>query len=285
MITTLPTYKAADPFSPTPFSVSQVRSEGKGVATLSLKPPDGERFAFRPGQFNMIYMFGVGEVPISISSSPENSTAVDHTIRSVGFVTRHLADIGPGETVGVRGPFGKGWPLDEARGKDVLIIAGGVGLAPLRSSVLFLLSHRQDYRRLILLYGARTSDDLLYKGDLKRWRGRLDIDVLVTIDRGDMSWRGNVGVVTSLFTHVRRLFEPTNVVSLICGPEIMMRFTVRELEGLGVPEDRIHVSMERNMKCAVGFCGHCQFGANFVCKEGPVFPYSRIKFLFGEHEF
>ncbi|MBI2939837.1 MAG: FAD/NAD(P)-binding protein [Chloroflexi bacterium] len=274
----------ADPFLPTAFAVTRVQRETGDTATIALRPPDGDGFVFQPGQFNMLYLFGVGEVPISVSGASDRSDAVEHTIRSVGTVTRGLTVLRPGDWVGLRGPFGRGWPLDEAKGRDLVIVAGGLGLAPLRPAIRHVLAHRADYRHVAVLYGTRTPADLLFRRELERWRGRLDWDVLVTVDRADPTWRGNIGVVPRLIGQVERVLEPANTVAFLCGPEIMMRFTERELRQRGIPPERIYLSLERNMKCAIAMCGHCQYGPLFICKDGPVFPYSQIEFLFEVRE-
>ncbi len=273
-----------NPLVPVPFTLLRKRRETHDTWTLTLQAPEGYPFAFLPGQFNMLYIFGVGEVPISISGDPAQPLPVVHTVRAVGSVTRAMTALTPGAVVGVRGPFGRGWPLDVAKGHDVVIVAGGIGLAPLRPAVYAILRHRDDYGRVVLLYGARTPGDMLFRRELERWRGRFDIDVLVTVDRGDEDWRGHVGVVTTLFRQAERLFDPSQAIALICGPEIMMRFTVREFQNRDVPDERIYISMERNMKCAVGFCGHCQFGPEFICKDGPVFTYAQIGPFFETRE-
>jgi NAD(P)H-flavin reductase len=195
-----------------------------------------------------------------------------HTVRAVGAVSRALAAVKPGDIVGVHGPYGSGWPLDEAEGSDVVVVAGGVGLAPLRPALYHLLAQRERYGRVLLLYGAQTPADLLYRREFAAWGRRCD--VAITVDRASEDWQGNVGVVTQLLAKER--LAPTTV-AMMCGPEVMMRFTIRELERQGVPEERIYVSLERNMKCAVGLCGHCQFGPTFVCKDGPVFRYDRVR--------
>ncbi len=264
-------------FVPELWQVVQKRRETPYTYTLTLTPPENTRFHFVPGQFNMLYLFGVGEVPISISSDPAQPDRLGHTIRAVGSVTRPLVALKPGAMVGVRGPFGRGWPIEEAKGKDVVIVGGGIGLAPLRPVIYHILRHRDDYGHLTLLYGARTPNELLYRRELKRWGGRFDMHVLVTVDRGVAGWHGNVGVVTTLFRQAERFFDPDNTIGLICGPEIMMRFTVREFQDRGVSNERIYLSMERNMKCGQGMCGHCQFGPLFVCKDGPVYTYEEIE--------
>jgi len=182
-----------------------------------------------------------------------------------------------GSVIGVRGPFGNGWPVEEAKGRDVLVVAGGIGLAPLRPVLYQLIARRGEYGRVVVLYGTRTPSDILFQRELEQWRARFDLEVGVTVDRALMDWRGNVGVVTTLIP--KAPFDPRNTIAMVCGPEVMMRFTVWELQKLGLTLDRIFISMERNMKCAIGFCGHCQFGPYFVCKDGPIFRYDRVKGL------
>ena len=229
------------------------------------------RFHFLPGQFNMLYLFGVGEVPISISGDPNKPQKLVHTIRAVGPVTKAMRAVRRGDTLGVRGPFGSRWPVQEAAGKDVLIVAGGIGLAPLRPVVYEILAKRKNYGQIALLYGTRTPADMLYSKELEQWGKRADLQAHITVDRASGTWSGNVGVVPTLIPKAQ--FNPRNTIAMICGPEVMMRFTVRDLQKHGVALEDIYISMERNMKCAVGFCGHCQFGPTFICKEGPVFRY------------
>ncbi len=279
-----PTGPTGNAWVPIPFTVVRRRREIPGTVTLWLAPPEGYPFAFRPGQFNMLYVFGVKEVPISISGDPGTPVPVAHTIRQVGMATQALVNLKPGDVVGVRGPFGSAWPLEHARGHDVVIVAGGIGLAPLRPAIYSLLRHRPQYGNVVLLYGARSPRELLYARELERWRGRFDMEVLVTVDRGDRTWHGHVGVVTTLFPQADVFFSPQNTIAFICGPEIMMRFTVRELLDRGVPPERIFVSLERNMHCGQGLCGHCQYGPFFICKDGPVFPYQKLATLFGIRE-
>jgi NAD(P)H-flavin reductase len=277
------TMTAADglaPMVPRPHTVQRVRQETYDTFTLELAPaegPGGSAFSFAPGQFNMLYAFGVGEVAISISGDPARPEKLVHTVRAVGATTKALGRLRRGDTVGVRGPFGSQWPVGEAVGRDVVVIAGGIGLAPLRPVVYHILRNRQKYGNVVLLYGARTPSDLLYTKELEQWRGRFDLDVQVTVDRASSSWRGRVGVVTNFIPRAR--FDPSEALAMICGPEIMMRFAVQEIEERDMKTESIYISMERNMKCAVGFCGHCQFGPTFICKDGPVFSYDSIKAL------
>jgi NAD(P)H-flavin reductase len=230
----------------------------------------------------MLYVFGVGEVPISVSGDAAWPDMLVHTIRAVGSVTNALAKLRRGDAIGIRGPFGSSWPTDAAEGHDVVIVTGGIGLAPLRPAIYHLLKHRKKFGRVCLLYGARTPADLLYFKELEKWRGRFDSQVLVTVDQADASWHGHVGVVTTLFSQAE--FDPAKTIGLMCGPEVMMRFTLREFEKRGVPDDRLYVSLERNMQCAIGFCGRCQFGPSFVCMNGPVFRYNQIKNFFAVRE-
>jgi NAD(P)H-flavin reductase len=255
--------------------------EAPAVFTLALEPP-GAGWTGRPGQFNMLYVFGVGEAAISLSGDPADTGAVVHTIRAVGSVTEALARLRAGDALGLRGPFGSSWPLEEARGHDVVMVAGGLGLPPLRPVIYHLLRHRSAFGRVALLYGARTPADVLYGGELEHWRKADNFQALVTVDRGDPSWRGPVGVVTELFG--RCALEPQRTIGLVCGPEVMMRFTIREFLKRRVAEDRLFLSLERNMQCAVGLCGHCQLGPAFVCADGPVFRYDRIKPFFNVRE-
>ncbi|MEM0482225.1 MAG: FAD/NAD(P)-binding protein [Nitrososphaerota archaeon] len=250
--------------------------------TIRLRPLRRGEIAFSPGQFNMLYAYGVGEVPISISGAPSDGQVLEHTVRAVGPVTKALTSARVGSSLGLRGPFGRGWPLREAEGQDVIIVGGGIGLAPLRPAIQHIIRNREKYGRFYVLYGARTPADLLYKRDLQTWRARLDTQLLVTVDRGDEKWRGYIGVVTTLFRYLR--LEPNNTYAYVCGPEIMMKFTVQELKNQGLRDERVLISMERNMKCGVGICGHCQFGPFFICKDGPVFSLSEVSHFFGRRE-
>ncbi|ATB35193.1 Ni/Fe hydrogenase subunit gamma [Cystobacter fuscus] len=266
----------AQPMAPVPLRVRSLRRESADTFTVSLDVsgrPGG--FPFQPGQFNMLYALGVGEVPISISGDPGRPGELLHTIRVVGSVTEALRRVGRGGWMGVRGPYGRPWPLEEARGLDVVVVAGGLGLAPLRSVILHLLRHREAYGRVSLLVGARSPEGLLYRRELARWGKDPRLKVLITVDQAGPEWKEHVGVVPALLRDMA--LDASRTVALMCGPEVMMRFTVRELERLGVPDTRIHLSLERNMKCAVGFCGHCQLVPFFVCKDGPVLPYDRLR--------
>jgi len=274
---------SADAMESVPYVVGKVRRETRDTFTLDLFPANGQALGpFRPGQFNMLYVFGVGEVPISISGDPSDPGKMVHTTREVGLVTGAMKRLKQGMSVGLRGPYGTHWPTEESRGKDVLIVAGGIGLAPLRPAVYQVLANRHYYGRVALLYGTRAPEDILYGRELKSWRSNFDLEVYVTVDRASENWRGYVGVVPNLIS--KAPFDPTHVVAMICGPEIMMRFAVNALLKRGVDNAHIYVSMERNMKCALGFCGHCQLGPKFVCKDGPVFRHDEVAALMEQWE-
>lgn len=258
------------------FRVESRRRETADTFTLTLIPADSrEAWPFAPGQFNMLTAFGIGEVPISISGDPAEPQRLIHTIRAVGAATRSLCGLKQGDILGVRGPFGTAWPVKESEGRDLVIVAGGLGLAPLRPAIYHALAHRTAYGNMELVYGARTPQDILYYRELAGWRGRFDVRAHVTVDSATPEWRGRVGVVTRIMAQAR--FDPPNTTALVCGPGVMMRFTVQELLSRGVSLDQIFVSLERNMQCGLGLCGHCQLGPVFICKDGPVFPYSRVK--------
>lgn len=273
----------ADPMLPVWCIVQRVRRDNHDTFTMELCRQDGEtEFSFFPGQFNMLYVFGVGEVPISISGNPADVDRIVHTTRAVGSVTRAMSRLKRGDVVGVRGPFGTHWPVEQVRGKDLVLVAGGIGLAPLRPAIYYALAHRKQFGRIVLMYGARTPDDLLYEDELLHSPQPLDMDVDVTVDRGVMGWRGRIGVVTTLIP--RAPFDADESVAMVCGPEVMMRFTVQALLARGMAADQIYVSMERNMKCGIGFCGHCQYGPVFICKDGPVFRFDKVERIFSVRE-
>jgi len=270
--------------TPTFVAVGQRVRETHDVFTLKIPIQSDSvlQQAFSPGQFNMLTAFGVGEAAISISGDTSVKGELVHTIRAVGPVTRALTNLEANDLVGIRGPFGAGWPVNNATGHDVLIIAGGVGLAPLRSVVYYLLQQRPRYGRVALLYGARHPSEMLYKHELDQWRRTPGLQVRTTADHADTDWAGDIGVVTRLLPKVR--FDPLATVAMICGPEIMIQVTATALQDMGVSSKQIYVSLERNMKCAVGLCGHCQFGPHFICKDGPVLPLDRITTLLNLRE-
>jgi anaerobic sulfite reductase subunit B len=262
------------------YRVASRREDTADTVTLELAEPAQPVPAFAPGQFAMLTAFGVGEVPISVSglgdSGGGRARRLEHTLRAVGAVTQALHAAPPGSLIGVRGPFGTSWDVASAAGRDIVIVAGGIGLAPLRPVVLTALADRSRYGRIVLLTGARTPGDLLYADELERWR-RGGVEVAVTVDRADSGWSGQVGLVTALIEPAG--LAPDNSVAFVCGPDVMMRFTADALAARGIPVSRIRVSLERNMRCGVGWCGHCQLGPLLVCRDGPVVGYDRAAAL------
>jgi NAD(P)H-flavin reductase len=261
--------------APLPYVVAGKRRETADVWTLELEPVAEAIEPIRPGQFTMLYLFGVGEVPISSSGDPRLETTLVHTIRAAGHVTRGLCAATAGDVVGVRGPFGNTWPVEAARGRDVVLVAGGIGLPPLRPVLYHVLAHREDYGSLVLLYGGRSPAELVFRAEVERWRSRLDVTADVTVDTAGHDWRGNVGVVTKLIP--RAPFDPTDSVAMIVGPELMMRFAAEALLERGLPEESVWISMERTMRCGVGLCGHCQLGPTLICRDGPVYRWDELR--------
>jgi len=254
--------------------------ESPTIFTLQLCLDDAAMqaaFRFAPGQFNMLYLYGVGEVPISIMSDPEERNGIGHTIRAVGRVTQGLAALQPGDRVGLRGPFGRGWPLQEMSGRDVVLVTGGLGCAPVVSVIHYVLRRRERYGKLVIIQGVKHAEDLIWREQYDRWDKLPDIQVLVAADEGAAFWPWHVGRVTELFGLAR--FNPDRAVAMMCGPEGMMHVAADSLLARGLPESHLYLSMERNMQCAVGRCGHCQFGSAFVCRDGPVFNWGEVKTL------
>lgn len=262
------------PMEPIPFRILRVKQELKDCFTLILDC-NQTPFHFFPGQFNMLYLFGHGEVPISISGDPNQPEQLIHTIRTVGSITRALQKLKEGDFVGVRGPFGNQWPVSEMKGKDILILAGGLGLAPLRPVIYSILTNQNHFQKITLLYGARDPSTLLFSNEFSQWSGK--IEMRFAVDSAGPGWQGHVGVITDLLR--KQVLHLTNTVAFICGPEIMMRFSAYTLMDRGLRTDQIYISMERNMKCAMGLCGRCQFGPYFICKHGPVFSFDKVERL------
>ena len=265
-----------DPMLPRRFRVLRAWDELSDVRSLEIEPIDGAPLSYLPGQFNMLYAFGIGEVAISISGDPAGDGPLIHTVRSVGAVSDALVRLEAGQMLGLRGPFGSAWPVAEATGRHVVFVAGGLGLAPLRPAITHVLRNRADYTGMTLVYGARSPAELLYAEEVASWKARFDTEVEVTVDHATRGWTGRVGVVTTALGHALAEVDPASITAFLCGPEIMMRFTAKGLAAAGVGAESIWVSMERNMKCAVGFCGHCQYGPDFVCRDGPVFRYDHV---------
>jgi anaerobic sulfite reductase subunit B len=261
----------ADTMVPTRYRVVDRVVETADTASIALLPVDGGIPSPLPGQFTMVYAVGIGEVPISVSAAGPGG-AIVHTIRAVGAVSAALAGATPGQMVGLRGPFGTDWGMPAPTGSDLLLIAGGIGLAPLRPVIRQAVAQRGRYRDVTVLVGARTPADLIYGAEYDQWRGA-GIDVRVTVDRADAAWAGHVGVVTTLLTAV----DPGTTVAFVCGPEVMMRFAALALTDVGIPAPAIRVSLERTMLCGVGICGHCQLGPLLVCRDGPVVSWDRAQ--------
>jgi NAD(P)H-flavin reductase len=259
---------------PALFRVRRNRKENADTRTLELESANGAIPSWLPGQFMMIYAFGAGEIPVSICGDPSKRDALCHTIRAVGDISRTICQAKPGSVLGARGPFGSAWPIPEYDTYDVVIVAGGLGLAPLRPVIYSVMANRRRYGRVVVLLGARTPDILLYGAEIDRWRKR-DINVQLTVDSAPPGWAGVVGPITKLIP--RAEIDGARSVAFIVGPEIMMRLAAAALAQRGLPPDRMFLSMERNMKCAVGFCGHCQLGPAFICKDGPVLSYARLQ--------
>ncbi len=269
--------KTINRMAPNWAEISEIVQAAPGVNTYWLKFVDEQfrnSYTFKPGQFNMLYVPGYGEAAISISSAPHDSSRIAHTVRLAGDVTNALSRLKVGDQIGVRGSFGTHWPIEKYIGKDIYIAAGGIGLPPLRSLIYHIVRNRQDYGRVVLLYGARTPKDLQFTNEYKSWEDA-DIELIVTVDRADESWNGQVGVVPMMFYNLR--MDPHKSVAFTCGPEIMIRFVIFESLARRIPAEDIHVSLERNMKCGFGSCGHCQLGPYFVCKDGPVFTYKQLE--------
>ena len=264
--------RAPGAFVPSPFRLAERRQDTADTWTLTLEPVGGG-FAVAPGQFVMVYAFGVGEVPISVSGPPDRpGEPVVLTIRAVGAVTRAICASEPGAVLGLRGPLGNSWPVEQAAGGDVVVVAGGIGLAPLRPVVLHTRARRGEYGAASVLYGARTPQDILYPGELEDWGS--DLAVEVTVDAADTGWTGRVGVVPQLVAQTN--FRPEAVTAFVCGPEVMIHFTVEALRERGVPDERIFLSLERDMRCGVGLCGHCQLGPTLICRDGPVYSQAQV---------
>ena len=270
---------------PTWAEITDITKEVDGVSTYWFQFTDAavrQSYSFRPGQFNMVYVPGFGEAAISISSDSSDPATVGHTIRFVGTVTRSIARLKVGDVISLRGPFGSSWPVQQMEGQDIVIAAGGIGLPPLRPVIYHIEKHRERFGEVHLLYGARTPADLLYTSEYSAWEAA-GIHVHTTVDRADETWQGQIGVVPMLFYRLR--LEAARTVVLACGPEIMIRFVVFEGLARRLPAENIFISLERNMKCGQGSCGHCQLGPYFICKDGPVFRFDKLQSFFNVEEF
>jgi NAD(P)H-flavin reductase len=262
-----------DPYRPIRATVENVTAESPTIKTVVVRPDTA--IPFKTGQFVELSVPGEGEAPFTPSSSPEIDEKMDVTIMEAGRVTRVIHNLKPGATIGVRGPYGKGYPLDEFAGKDILIVGGGVGLAPLRSLLYALLADPERFPRIVLCYGARTPADVIYKQEVEGWRGNKQMEVHQSVDKADDGWPHTEGVVTVLLDDVE--IDPATSVGVVCGPPVMMKFGTFKLLELGYAEENIYLSMEKNMSCGIGKCGHCRLGPFYVCKDGPVFTYAQLK--------
>jgi len=275
-----------NPYEPDEAIILERIQEAPDLFTLRLKFSDKkiqDAFEFEPGQFNMLYLYGVGEIAISIVSDPEESQIIDHTIRVVGRVTRGMTKLKPGDRIGLRGPYGRGWPMLESKHKDVVVVTGGLGCAPVVSVINYIEQRRKEFGRLNIVQGVKHTADFIWKNRYDKWRDLPDTKVLLAADVGEALWPWHIGPVTTLFDQLE--FDSDNVAVMMCGPEGMMRVVCDHMLDNRVPASQLYLSMERNMQCAVGHCGHCQYGSQFICKDGPVFSYDKVKTLFNTKGF
>lgn len=272
------TLEAPSIYQPSMLSILEITPMTEMEKVFTIELPFPISLEHKPGQFVQVSILGVGEAPISISSSPSRSkNSFELCVRRVGALTNALHALSPGDVVGIRGPFGRGFPIKRFRGKDILFAPGGLGLAPLRSVINEVLDDRSNYGRVVILYGARSPAEMLFKEELKEWGAREDVELTLTVDQADKKWKGKVGVITTLFSDIQ--VSPRNTVAITCGPPVMYRFVLMELLGMGIPEGNIWLSLERRMKCGVGKCGHCQMDHIYVCQDGPAFSYAEIRHL------
>lgn len=265
---------ATDPYQPIPYIIDEIYQESADVFSIVLSHPEAKPTSFKAGQFNMLNAFGIGECAISMSGDPKQENIITHTIRAVGPATKYLCTLKPKQSLHLRGPFGMPWPIKQVKDKSVLLIAGGIGLAPLRPVIYQLI--KQQTNNITLLYGARTPDDIIFKNAIPQWAKQFNVQV--TVDQATSSWHSHIGVVTSLIH--KNLPKPKQTIVMICGPEVMMHFCLMELNQLHVPKENIYLSLERNMQCGFGHCGHCQWGPYFICKDGPVMNFKSIESWF-----
>ena len=266
-----------NPYTICPATILEKVQEAEGIFTFRLRLNDPEQrknFRFTGGQFNMVYAFGVGEVAISIVSDPEEMDVLVHTIRVVGRVTRAIGRLNIGDMLGIRGPYGQGWPLEKARGKDVIVVTGGLGCAPVAGAIEYIFRRRHEYGAIKIIHGVKTPKDLLYRARYDAWRQHPNTEVWLASDYPEKGWKYHVGVVTELFEQVT--FDANNSLVMMCGPEIMMKLGISIMKRRGIPEEAVYVSLERHMECGIGLCGHCQLGPYFLCKDGPVMRYDKV---------
>ncbi len=266
-----------DLYTPVIATISLVEQLTLSEKRFWIKLPRNQKLNHHPGQFVEVSIFGFGEAPISISSSPTRAPGFELTVRRTGRLTEKMHQLGVGSQIGIRGPFGNGFDVQRFKGKDMLFIAGGIGLAPLKSLIEYTLDKRHDFNRLIILYGAKNPSEILYPQEINEWTYRDDVEMHITVDRPDAQWKGNVGVITTLIPPLELDLE--NTIATVVGPPVMYKFVLMALKAKRLPDVNIYMSLERRMKCGVGKCGHCQINDSYVCQEGPVYPYTRIKEL------
>ena len=264
-------------YEPVMAEITQVKRLTPMETFYRVELPDGRELGHQPGQFVELSIFGVGEAPFSISSSPTSRGGFDLGVRRAGMLTDVLLRMEPGQKVGIRGPFGNGIDVEKFKGRDVLIVAGGIGLVPMRSMINYVIDNRKDFGRLIICYGAKTDEDLLFTDEIRQWEEDPAIDFHVTVDKGSDRWTGNTGVITTLIPGLA--LDLQNTMACVCGPPMMYRFVLMALKSRGLPEENIYMSLERRMKCGVGKCGHCQINSSYVCQDGPVYHYPDIRSL------
>jgi len=265
--------KIENPYRPIRAEITEVISETPTIKTIRVEPK--EPIIFETGQFIELTIPGIGEAPFTPSSRPAIKDIMEITVMSVGRVTEKVHELKKGDIVGVRGPFGKGYPIDKFKGKEILVVGGGCGFAPLRSLMYEFFDRSGEFKKLFFRGGCKTPQELLYRGEIADWAKRKDLDIKLTVDKGDSEWKENVGVVTTILDGVEMDYE--SGIAIVCGPPIMMKFSIKKLLDMGFKEENIYLSMEKNMSCGIGKCGHCRLGIYYVCKDGPVFSYDKIK--------
>jgi NAD(P)H-flavin reductase len=264
-------------YVPELLTIESIILETRDTCTFRTVFEKGKRLSYLPGQFAEISVLGVGECPISFSSTPTRAEALEFCIRGVGTVTKAIHQLDAGDRLGIRGPYGNSFPLELLKGKHILFVAGGIGLAPLRSLINYCLDRRKDYRRIEILYGARSPDDLCFRREFPAWGGFRDTALTLTVDKEARGWKGRVGFVPAVLKEMRP--SPADTIAVTCGPPIMIKLVLKELESLGFADDQVVTTLEMKMKCGVGHCGRCNIGESYVCKDGPVYLLSRLKQL------
>jgi sulfite reductase subunit B len=269
--------KSQELYCPDIAEITAVKRFTEKEKWFEIKLPNSRSLGHQPGQFVQVSLFGAGEAPISITSSPTKKDSFELCVREVGMLTKLLHKLEVGSTIGIRGPFGKGFDVESFKGKDILIVGGGIGIVPLRSLINYVIDNRQDYGRLIILYGAKNPNELLFPDELKQWEKSKDIEYNVTVDQGTPAWNGNTGVITTLIPGLD--LDLPNTITAVVGPPIMYKFVLMSLKTKRIPDENIYLSLERRMKCGVGKCGHCQINHSYVCQDGPVYHYPELKNL------